>query len=67
MPLTSDYTEGLVLLIQFHSHILIHDRIQVKSYNPPNPAFMKNVLYQIPTLHVMFDEVGTTIKTLGPS
>ena len=59
--------EGLVLLIQCHSHILINDRIQGKIYNPTNRGFIKGVVYRIPTLHVMFDEVGTTIKTLGPS
>ena len=28
---------------------------------------IKSVVYWIPTIHVIFDEVGTTIKTLGPS
>ena len=58
--------KGLALFIQCHSHILIHDRIQGKIYNPSNPAFIKSVAYQIPNLHVMFDEVGTTIKNLVP-
>ena len=59
--------EGFILLIQWNSHILIHDRIQGKIYNPAKLAFIKSVVYQIPTLHVMFDEVGTSIKNLGPS
>ena len=46
----------------------IHDRIQgIKRYNTSNPAFIKSVVYRIPTLHVMFDEVGTTVKTPGAS
>jgi len=35
MSLTSRYIEGLVLLIKYEFHTLIHDKIQCKHCNPP--------------------------------
>ena len=34
--------EGFVLSIKYKFHTLVHDKIQWKHWNPPNPEILKN-------------------------
>ena len=72
MAPTSGYIKGLVLLIKFQSHSLIHDRIQSNDYNLANPESFKllsllNFEWSMKFyfLHMKYDEVGNFLKHTG--